>query len=113
MFAIEGSIGYGILQTKLDQDDFSASIIPIIAGIRTYSGPIFYGGGGGVYISSVSYTDPVAGDVDDSDSKFGIYGNVGMILPAGTMDLEGSLKYHLVDFDPDKAWLALTVGTYF
>ncbi len=113
MFAVEGSIGYGILQAKEDINDFSASLIPILAGIRTYSGPIFYGGGAGLYIGSVSYSDPVYGDVDSSDEDFGAYGNVGMIFPLGTMDLEGSIKYHLVDFDTDKAWFSLTVGTYF
>ena len=112
MFAIEGSIGYGILQTDEDYDDFSASLIPILAGIRTYSGPIFYGGGAGLYMASAEYT---AGGTtyESSDEEFGIYGNVGMIFPAGTFDLEGSIKYHLIDFDTDKAWIGLTVGTYF
>ncbi|MCK4807843.1 MAG: hypothetical protein KAT09_09360 [Candidatus Aegiribacteria sp.] len=108
VYAIEGSIGYGILQPENDSLDFSASLIPILAGIRTYSGPIFYGGGAGMYISSVSI-----GSVDTNSEDFGAYGNLGMIFPAGSMDIEGSIKYHLVDFDTDKAWFALTVGTYF
>ncbi|MBN2588086.1 MAG: hypothetical protein JXA64_02495 [Candidatus Fermentibacteraceae bacterium] len=112
-FAVEGSIGYGILKAEEDINDFSASLIPILAGIRSYSGPIFYGGGAGLYMASVSYSDAVYGNVDSSDEDFGAYGNLGMIFPAGTIDLEGSIKYHLVDFDTDKAWVSLTVGTYF
>ena len=108
IYAVEGSIGYGILQPESDSLDFSASLIPILAGIRTYSGPIFYGGGAGMYISSVSI-----GSVDTNNEDFGIYGNLGMIFPTGSMDIEGSIKYHLVDFDTDKAWIAVTVGTYF
>lgn len=112
VYAIEGSISYGILQCKDDLPDFSASLIPILAGIRTYTGPIFYGGGAGMYISSFSY-ELLGVKIDDSDSDFGAYGNLGMIFPTGSMDIEGSIKYHLVDFDTDKAWFALTVGTYF
>ncbi len=112
IYAIEGSVGYGILKSKNDLTDFSASLIPVLAGIRTYTGPIFYGGGAGMYVASVSY-DSILGKIDDSSSKFGAYGNLGMIFPTGSMDIEGSLKYHFVDFDTDKAWLSLTVGTYF
>jgi hypothetical protein len=108
IYAIEGSIGYGILQTDSSYTDFSASLIPVLVGIRTYAGPIFYGGGAGMYISSVSYAG-----YDDSESKIGAYGNLGMIFPTGSMDIEGSIKFHLVDFDFDKAWFGLTVGTYF
>jgi len=108
IYAIEGSIGYGILQQEADSTDFSASLVPVLAGIRTYSGPIFYGGGAGMYISSVSWSG-----YDESDSDFGAYGNLGMIFPTGSMDIEASLKYHLVDFDTDKAWISLTAGTYF
>ena len=108
IYAIEGSVSYGILKAKGDYNDFSASLIPVLAGIRTYAGPIFYGGGAGMYISSLSYAG-----YDSSESKFGAYGNLGMIIPLGSMDIEGSIKYHLVDFDTDKAWFSLTAGTYF
>ncbi|OPL18946.1 MAG: hypothetical protein AVO35_03175 [Candidatus Aegiribacteria sp. MLS_C] len=112
MFAVEGSVSYGFLQPEEDIEDFSASLIPVLAGLRTYSGPIFYGGGAGLYMASAEYTVGTT-TYEASDEEFGIYGNAGMIFPAGTMDLEGSLKYHLVDFDTDKAWVSLTVGTYF
>jgi len=112
IYAIEGSISYGMLQSKNDLDDYSASLIPILVGIRTYSGPIFYGGGAGMYMASVSYQTSL-GKIDSSDSEFGVYGNLGMIFPTGSMDIEASLKYHLIDFDTNKAWLALTAGIYF
>lgn len=108
VYAIEGSVSYGILQPKGEVSDATCSLIPILAGLRTYSGPVFYGFGAGMYITSFSHET-----VDDSETDFGAYGNCGIILPAGSMDLEGSFKYHLVDFDMDKAWFALTVGTYF
>jgi len=108
IYAIEGSIGYSILQSEVEHTDFSASLIPILAGIRSYTGPVFYGGGAGMYIASVSYTG-----YDESSSDFGAYGNLGMILHLGGTDLEGSIKYHLVDFDTNKAWFGITVGTYF
>ncbi len=108
IYAIEGSIGYGILQAESDSLDFSASLIPVLAGIRTYTGPIFYGGGAGMYISSVTIDS-----VDTSNEDFGAYANLGMIFPTGSMDIEGSIKYHFVDFDTDKAWISVTVGTYF
>lgn len=112
MFAIEGSVSYGILQAEGDLEGFSASLIPILAGIRTYSGFVFYGGGAGLYMASAEWTEGGT-TVDSSDENFGIYGNLGMIFPAGSMDIEGSIKYHLIDFDTDNAWIGLTVGTYF
>lgn len=112
MFAIEGSISYGILQEEEELEDFSASLIPILAGIRSYSGFVFYGGGVGLYMASAEYT---AGGItyDASDEEFGLYGNLGMIFPSGSMDIEGSIKYHLIDFDTDNAWIGLTAGLNF
>lgn len=114
MFAIEGSISYSPLSTDAGSEytDYSASMIPILAGIRTYSGPIFYGGGIALDISSVSYESSGV-KYDNTDSEFGAYGNVGVILPTGSMDVEASLKYHFVDFDFDAAWLGLTAGINF
>ena len=115
MFAIEGSISYAPLSTDglLGVTDYSASIIPVLAGIRTYSGPIFYGGGLAYHTTSVSYVDVASVKHDNTESKFGGYGNVGMVLPIGGMDIEASLKYHLVDFDFDSAWFGLTAGINF
>ncbi|MBD3277404.1 MAG: hypothetical protein GF388_03805 [Candidatus Aegiribacteria sp.] len=108
MYAVEGSISYAFLQPEEDLEDFSASLIPVLAGIRSYTGPVFYGGGAGMYMSSVSQDT-----IDASDEEFGAYGNLGMIFPTGAIDIEGSIKYHLVDFDTDKAWFSLTAATYF
>ena len=115
MFAIEGSISYAPLSTDglLDVTDYSANIIPVLAGIRTYSGPIFYGGGLAYHVTSVSFTDNLGVKHDDTESKFGGYANVGTVLPLGGTDIEASLKYHLVDFDFDSAWFGLTAGISF
>ena len=114
MFAIEGSISYSPVSTEeiTGYLDYSVSMIPILAGIRTYSGPIFYGGGLALHIASVSYESSGV-KYDNTDSEFGAYGNVGMIVPTGGMDIEASLKYHLVDFDFDATWLGLTAGINF
>ncbi len=112
MFAIEGSISYAPLSTDgiPGVTDYTANIIPVLAGIRTYSGPLFYGGGLAYHISSVSFVDLVGTKHSDTESKFGGYANVGTVLPIGGMDIEASLKYHLVDFDFDSAWFGLTAG---
>ena len=113
-FAIEGSISYAPISTEDTGGliDYSMSMIPILAGIRTYAGPIFYGGGLALHIMSVSFEDEY-GEYDDSESEFGAYGNVGMIFPTGGMDVEASLKYHLVDFDFDATWIGLTAAINF
>ncbi|MCK5065423.1 MAG: hypothetical protein KAQ97_09075 [Candidatus Fermentibacteraceae bacterium] len=115
MFAIEGSVSYAPLSNDglPGATDYSANMIPLLAGIRTYSGPIFYGGGLALHITSVSFTNYGGDKVDNTESKFGAYGNVGMILPTGGMDIEASLKYHLVDLDFDETWLGLTAGINF
>ncbi len=113
MFAIEGSISYAPLSTEQLLNgitDYSANIIPVLAGIRTYSGPLFYGGGLAYHITSKSFVNAAGVKQDETESKFGGYANVGTILPIGGMDIEASLKYHLVDFDFDSAWFGLTAG---
>ena len=115
MFAIEGSVSYAPLSTEeiLGVTDYSTSMIPILAGIRTYAGPIFYGAGLALDIASVSYEYESGEEYDNTDSEFGAYGNVGMIFLTGSMDVEASLKYHLVDFDFDATWIGLTAGINF
>lgn len=114
MFAIEGSVSYAPLSTEdlVGMADYSMSMIPILAGIRTYAGPIFYGGGLALHITSIS-GEVLGVSIDDTESDFGAYGNVGMIFPTGGMDIEASLKYHLVNFDFDGAMLGLTAGISF
>lgn len=113
LFAIEGSVSYAVLQSEGDVEDFSGHLIPILAGFRTYSGPIFYGAGGGMYMNSFSYNDGTGTEHEQSAEDFGAYGTAGMIFPTGAMDIEGSIKYHLVDFDFSEAWFSITAATYF
>jgi hypothetical protein len=98
MYAIEGSISYVFLSPEEDYDDFSASMIPVLGGIRTYSGTLFYGGGLAYHHVSVEYE--VNGiEYDDSDGELGAYGNIGTIVPMGGNDVELSGKLHWIDFD--------------
>jgi hypothetical protein len=108
MFAIEASISYVFLGFDDDGIDASGHMIPILAGVRSYSGPMFFGGGLGLHLISTE----VAG-VDTSTSDIGGYLNAGMILPTASTDIEISAKYHIIDFSFDKAWFALGVGAYF
>jgi hypothetical protein len=108
--AVEGSIDYAILSSEHSEDDWSAYCIPIIAGIRSYTGSLFLGGGGGFYLSSYEF-EADTGKVSSSDDDLGAYGNAGAIFHAGSTDIEGSLKLHWVSFED--IWLSLTVGVYF
>jgi hypothetical protein len=108
--AVEGSISYAILSSEHDEDDWSAYIIPIIAGIRSYTGSLFLGGGGGFYLSSYEFMADT-GKVNRSEDDLGAYGNAGAIFHAGSTDIEGSIKLHWVSFED--IWLSLTVGVYF
>ena len=111
MYAIEGSISYAFINTGYDYDDYSAHMIPVLLGIRTYSGPTFYGGGLAYHTHSFSWDVETGDDVDESDSEIGAYGNIGTILPMGGNDVELSGKLHWVDFDD--FWLGLTGGINF
>ena len=108
MFAIEGSISYVFLGFDNDLGDPSGHMIPILAGVRSYSGPMFFGGGLGLHMTSTE----VAG-IDTRTSDIGGYLNAGIILPTSSMDVEISAKYHIIDFSFDKAWFALGAGLYF
>jgi hypothetical protein len=108
LFAIEGSISYVFLGFDNDSLDASGHMIPILAGLRSYSGPMFFGGGLGLHLISTE----VAG-IDTSTTDIGGYLNAGIILPTSSMDVEISAKYHIVDFSFDKAWFCLGAGLYF
>ncbi len=76
VFAIEGSIGYWLIQDGRDLGDFSASLIPITAGSRLELSPEFHFDFGlGYYIKNVKI-----GDVSESDSTLGIYGGAGFFI---------------------------------
>lgn len=110
VYAIEASVGYVFLQPEADIEGFSAHLIPICAGLRTYSGSVFYGGGAELDMFSASWETP-AGDEEDSESDFGAYGTLGTMVPLGATKLELAGKLHWVDFDD--MWLSAQAGIYF
>ena len=113
MYAIEASASYVFLQPEDDIDGFSAHMIPLNAGIRTYGGSLFYGGGLELDMSSVSYETPL-GDEEESDSNFGAYGTLGTIIPLGGNKLELAGKLHWINTDEDDQWwLSAAAGIYF
>ncbi|MBN1435259.1 hypothetical protein JW921_10900 [Candidatus Fermentibacterales bacterium] len=106
-FAVEGSASYVFLSPEESLgDDVSAYMIPILVGIRSYTGNLFAGGGLALHVVGVE-----VGDVSDSDSEVGAYGNVGTSLPAGSFEIELSAKLHWIDFD--EMGITLTGGVYF
>jgi hypothetical protein len=106
-FAIEGSASYVFLATDESLgDDASASMIPLLAGVRSYSGNLF--GGGGLAVHIISFDD---GTTDESESYIGAWGGVGTEIPLGSMELELLAKLHWIDFD--EMGISLTAGTYF
>lgn len=112
MIAVEASGSYVFLQPEGEEPDgFSASLIPLLAGIRTYSAGLFYGGGLELDIASVSWDAGEDSTYEDSESDIGAYGNVGTTLPLGGTKLELSGKAHWVDFED--IWISLRAGIYF
>ncbi len=108
MFAIEASISYVFLGFDEDTLDPSGHMIPILAGIRSYSGSMFLGGGLELDLSSTEIAS-----IDTSTTDFGAYVNAGTIIPTATMDIELTAKYHLIDFKFDKGWFSIGAGVYF
>ena len=108
MFAIEGSISYVFLSFDDDTLETSGHMIPILAGVRSYTGAMFLGGGLGLHLTSTDIAS-----LSTSSSDIGAYANAGIILPTASMDIELSGKYHLVDFSFSKGWFQLGAGVYF
>lgn len=114
VIAIEASIGYSPLKLEEEVEgvDFSGHLIPITAGIRSYSGKLYAAGGLELDMSSVK--TEVGGVVvtDDSDSNFGGYVGAGIITPiVGTGDIDISARLHFVDFDD--LWVGIGGGINF
>ena len=113
VIAFEASIGYHPL--KWDQEvegyEFSGKLIPITAGIRSYSGTLY--AAGGLELDMVSTEVTVGGvSTDDSDSEFGGYIGAGLITPiVGTGDVDISARLHFVDFDD--MWVGIQGGINF
>ncbi len=124
VIAIEASIGYTPL--KLDEDvedlfdlagvDYSGRLIPITAGVRSYSGAMY--GAAGLELDLVSekiegFSDP-ADDTDESDSELGGYIGAGYVTPMGTTgDLDFNVRLHLMEFETDQMWLSIGAGLNF
>jgi hypothetical protein len=108
MYAIEGSVSYAFLSQEGDYDDWSANMVPVLVGIRTYSGTLFYGGGLAYHNVSTSYETEGGEEIDTEDGEVGAYGNIGTIVPMGGNDIELSGKLHWIDFDD--FWLGATAG---
>jgi len=114
VIAFEASIGYHPLklEDELEGVDFSGRLIPITAGIRSYSGTLY--AAGGLELDMVSYTTEVGGveTADESESEFGGYIGAGIITPiVGTGDVDISARLHFVDFDD--MWVGIQGGINF
>jgi len=111
VIAFEASIGYSPLKTDPEIEGFSGKLIPITAGIRSYSGTLY--AAGGLELDMVSTEIEVGGvTTDDSDSEFGGYIGAGLITPiVGTGDVDISARLHFVDFDD--MWVGIQGGINF
>ncbi len=120
VIAFEASIGYHPL--KLDGDladalelvdtEYSGRLIPITAGIRSYSGTLYAAGGLELDMVSQSFEYADGTDSDDSDSEFGGYIGAGLITPiVGTGDVDINARLHFVDFDD--MWVGIQGGINF
>ncbi len=113
VIAFEASIGYHPLKLEEEVEgvDFSGRIIPITAGIRSYSGTLY--AAGGLELDMVSVETEVLGEtVEDSDSEIGGYIGAGIITPiVGTGDVDISARLHFIDFDD--MWVGIQGGINF
>lgn len=122
--AIEASIGYSPLKEDSDVEaanealgfEFSGKLIPITAGVRSYSGSMY--GAAGLELDMVSWelknaTTPAL-NTDDSSSELGGYIGAGFVTPMGTTgDLDLSVRLHLMEFETDQMWLSIGAGLNF
>lgn len=97
--AIEGSIGYVFLTPEeIEGADVSAHLIPITAGIRSYSGSLY--AAGGLEYDNTSVSVEVGGvETSDSDGEIGAYFGAGMVNRMGFGKLDLSARAHWMDFD--------------
>jgi len=110
MYAIEGSASYVFLQPDKDLENYSAHMIPLLVGVRTYNGPVFYGAGAAIHMVSEKYDLNPDSTYDESDSYFGAYGTLGTTVPLGGNEMELAAKAHWVDFD--HIWISLQASLY-
>lgn len=114
VIAFEGSIGYISLkpEEEVEGQDFSGHVIPITAGIRSYSGTLYAAGGLELDMFSAEVNDV---EIEDyNDNEIGFYIGAGIITPiVGTGDVDISAKLHVADFDTDKMWFGIQGGINF
>jgi len=97
--AIEGSIGYVFLTPEeVEGADVSAHLIPITAGIRSYSGSLY--AAGGLELDNFSSSAEIGEiEVDSTWSDVGAYIGAGMVNRMGFGKLDLSARAHWMDFD--------------
>lgn len=98
VIAIEGSVGYVFLSPEEAEGfDASQNLIPITAGIRSYSGSLY--GAGGLELDNWSALEVNDIEVAESHSDIGGYIGVGMVNRMGFGKLDLSARAHWMDFD--------------
>ena len=112
-YSFEGSLTIVFPQHDTEFENFSASMIPILLGVRYTAGPIFYSFGGALHFVTEKYNDPTHGEFSKSSGLKGAYLNLGTFIHPGGYDLEISAKYHFIDFTVDKSWVSVTTGISF
>lgn len=124
ILAIEASIGFSPLRLDDDIEDlleiaggeFSGHIVPITAGVRSYTSS-FYAALGlemDMLSAEFKYTADPSLNYDDSESKLGGYIGAGFVSPMGTTsDIDISLRLHLYNFETDQMWVGICAGLNF
>lgn len=110
---IEAGLGYWMLQDANDYEGFSASYMPITAGVRYFMSPsLHFDGGAGMYVWSMEW-DVDLGEWgsttwDDSGSDLGIYLGAGYLL---NDSIDINARMHYPDFED--FYIGLSVGYLF
>ncbi|MBD3370364.1 hypothetical protein GF402_08385 [Candidatus Fermentibacteria bacterium] len=118
---IEASVSYVPLSKNDDYvgyelfDDYRASIIPVLLGVRKSFGVVDFGAGGVLNSFSESAEYGTGGSIDNTDSGGGFYGVLAAGLPAGTVEVEVALRLETVNFAflGTEPALSFTVGANF
>ncbi len=100
MLALDGSIGYVFLSPKDEVEgvEVSAHIIPITAGIRGYSGPLYLTGG--LEYDNIGVSVKTGGvEVEDSNGEIGAFIGAGMVNRMAFGKLDIGARAHWMDFD--------------
>lgn len=96
--ALEGSIGYVFLSPEAAEGvDVNQHLIPITAGIRSYSGSLYLAGG--LEMDNWSALEVNDIEVEGSRSEIGGFIGAGMVNRMGFGKLDLSARAHWMDFD--------------